>query len=172
MPILDQILTSISNDLFPEVAELYSIFKGKQTSQKPPYFDTSWDNERFYQYICLKALNRNFQHYVVADKLFNNKEIDLTMIIDGKIDVVIEMKRWFTKNGKKEIGNFIRDIESLKTHAVNHRIFLITTIHPTNQRDENIDILCKDLNISKETMKTASIPLDSEITFEIICFPI
>jgi len=166
MPTVDQILSAVSKELFPTVIEFYSVFKCK--SNAPKYFDTSWDNERLYQYICLKALNREFPHVVMADKVLNNKTVDLQFILNDVTEVIIEMKRWWSSHGQIEIPEFQKDIQSLQSHQVALKLFLVTTIHPTSQREENINALSNMIGISRDKFKSVYMPLDYERTFEII----
>ncbi len=165
MELKEAILASISRDIFPAVIDYYTSFKFKQN--KPEYYETSWDNERFYQYLCLKALNRDFPHVIKADKEYDRKQVDIQMILNGIPEIIIEMKRYYSKDGNEEIDSFKSDLEWLSRFKTKLNLFIITTIHQTIQRNENRKYLSDKLNIPEDLFSSTNIPLDDKLTFEI-----
>jgi len=156
------IIDVMAKSLFPVVKEYYNLFSRYGTT-------TSWDNEPFYQWICLKGLAESLNRNVLVDRELNGKKVDLQVLEGETCQVAIEMKRYFSPGGTKEIPGFLSDIRSLYGHSnVPEKIFVITTIHETSNQEGNYEFLSGELKIPKERFVRKFIPLDNSLIFEII----
>lgn len=158
------VINVMAESLFPVVDAYYKTFSkyGQDAS-------ISWDNERFYQRLCMKGLAESLNCNVLADRDLNGKNVDLQVLKDDICQVAIEMKRFFSASGEPEIPRFLDDIRSLQNHLeIAEKIFVITTIHDIKNQDDNINFLSEKLNIPKDSFVRKSVALNENVIFEII----
>jgi hypothetical protein len=113
-----------------------------------------WGNEHFYQYVvCRSWLSR---WHTAPEK---ENRYDAVISIAGNPVAAVEMKRWWSEEGKEEIPRIRTDIEKLKKANSENAFLIIFSANNPTQTDENIRFLNNWLpELSDKPMHLYSFP--------------
>ena len=110
-----------------------------------------FNNERYYQFIVARALiTSSFPLAVTVETDYHDLVLyDPKSAANGF--AAIEMKRWMSENGKKEILNIKTDLDKLRRCKKEHALMLIFSAQPKTvapSKDDNLKWLSEQLGVS------------------------
>jgi predicted AAA+ superfamily ATPase len=113
------------------------------------------NNERYYQFIVARALMSSMPYKVKVE--VDTHDLLLEAPKTGERIAVIEMKRWMSSTGEKEISGIRRDLfEKLPSAKAELKLMLIFSANPPNQMQKQISWLSEKLDIPTDKWKTHS----------------
>ena len=109
------------------------------------------NNEHYYQRIVARALMSSFPFVA---KLEYKERHDLVLLYPNDINhwfAVVEMKRWMSTTGKKELEPIKTDLSKIKKAVQNgaeHGLMMLFSANPTGNTEQYISDLSIDLGIA------------------------
>ena len=104
-----------------------------------------FNNERFYQFIVAKSL-LSMPYKVVVEVDFH--DLVLEEPDTGKRFAVVEMKRWMSASGERELPGIRTDMfKKLQKASATHKLMLLFSANPPGQMHEQINWLLAKLNL-------------------------
>lgn len=178
---LEEFIRIISLEIIPEIGFLHIYLKNKRFKDLSAWGSwaisgTGLYNERVLQYLSYKALVKNTSYEIQMDKKIKGSEEsdrpDFVLTEKGKNPIVIELKRWYSSSGNREIPSFKRDISRLKSKGADtSKYFVIFTFQREEDREGNFVLLEEKLDLKiqhKYGIKAFSTKAKSSIWFDII----
>ena len=112
-----------------------------------------FNNERFYQFVVAKALISTMPYRVGVE--IDSHDLVLKNPTTSEKFAVVEMKRWMTGVGNRELPKIRIDIhEKLPRAQSELKLMLVFSANPVGQMLENIEWLSEKLVVSKDLWVT------------------
>jgi hypothetical protein len=111
------------------------------------------NNERYYQFIVARALMSSIPYKVSVE--VDSHDLLLEVPGTNKRFAIVEMKRWMSEKGEREIPGIRRDLfEKLPAAKAALKLMLLFSANPLGQMPQQIAWLSERLNVSTERWVT------------------